>query len=112
VLLRDTRAAARDLVPLAKEDDAVFTHMMRSIEKLTRAHGQAASDSDRASYRREINYHLAMVAVSNGLYAAKARHHVGNIGPVIDRVLAQTKRVKGLQELVEMIQELLGPSAH
>ena len=38
-LLRATRAAARDLVPLAKEDDAVFTHMMRSIEKLTRAHG-------------------------------------------------------------------------
>ena len=100
------------LVPLAKEDDAVFTHMMRSIEKLTRAHGQATSDSDRASYRREINYHLAMVTVSIGLYAAKARHHAGNIGPVIDRVLAQTKRVKGLQGLVEMIEELLRSSAH
>mgnify|MGYP001272365273 CR=1 FL=1 len=111
-LLRDTRAAACDLVPLAKEDDAVFTHMMRSIEKLTRAHGQATSDSDRASYRREINYHLAMVTVSIGLYAAKARHHVGNIGPVIDRVLEQTKRVKGLQELVEMIEGLLPSSAH
>gem|GEM_PF-1922684 len=111
-LLSATRAAARDLVPLAKEDDAVFTHMMRSIEKLTRAHGQATSDSDRASYRREINYHLAMVTVSIGLYAAKARHHAGNIGPVIDRVLAQTKRVKGLQGLVEMIEELLRSSAH
>ena len=111
-LLRDTRAAACDLVPLAKEDDAVFTHMMRSIEKLTRAHGQATSDSDRACYRREINYHLAMVTVSIGLYAAKARHHVGNIGPVIDRVLEQTKRVKGLQELVEMIEGLLPSSAH
>ena len=111
-LLSATRAAARDLVPLAKEDDAVFTHMMRSIEKLTRAHGQATSDSDRASYRREINYHLAMVTVSIGLYAAKARHHAGNIGPVIDRVLAQTKRVKGLQGLVEMIEELLPSSAH
>ena len=111
-LLSATRAAARDLVPLAKEDDAVFTHIMRSIEKLTRAHGQATSDSDRASYRREINYHLAMVTVSIGLYAAKARHHAGNIGPVIDRVLAQTKRVKGLQELVEMIEGLLPSSAH
>ena len=111
-LLSATRAAARDLVPLAKEDDAVFTHMMRSIEKLTRAHGQATSDSDRASYRREINYHLAKVTVSIGLYAAKARHHAGNIGPVIDRVLAQTKRVKGLQGLVEMIEELLPSSAH
>ena len=111
-LLSATRAAARDLVPLAKEDDAVFTHMMRSIEKLTRAHEQATSDSDRASYRREINYHLAMVTVSIGLYAAKARHHAGNIGPVIDRVLAQTKRVKGLQGLVEMIEELLRSSAH
>ena len=30
-LLRDTRAAAQhDLVPLAPEDDAIFTHMMRS----------------------------------------------------------------------------------
>jgi hypothetical protein len=37
---------------------------------------------------------------------------VGNIGPVIDRVLEQTKRVKGLQELVEMIEGLLPSSAH
>ncbi len=111
-LLRDTRAVARDLVPFAKEDDAVFTHVMTSIEKLTHAHGQATSDTDRASYRREINYYLAMVTVSIGLYAAKARHHAGNIGPFIDRVLAQTERVKGLQGLVEMIEELLRSSAH
>ena len=39
-LLSATRAAARDLVPLAKEDDAVFTHMMRSIEKLTAPMGR------------------------------------------------------------------------
>jgi hypothetical protein len=64
-LLRDTRAAAQhDFVPLVPEDDAVFTHMLRSIEKLTRAHGQATSDSYRACYQREINYHLAMITVS------------------------------------------------
>lgn len=39
-LLRATRAVTQqNLVSLAPEDNAIFTHMMRTIEKLTRAHG-------------------------------------------------------------------------
>ena len=96
-LLRDTRAAAQhDLVPLAPEDDAIFTHMMRSLEKLTRAHGQAPSDSDRAIYQREIDCHLAMITVSLKLYITKGRHHMSNLGSIIDAVLQQVKRAKNL----------------
>ena len=106
-LLRDTRAAAQhDFVPLAPEDDAVFTHILRSIEKLTRAHGQATSDSYRACYQREINYHLAMITVSPKLYITKGRHHMGNLGSIIDVVLKQVKRAKNLQEIIDIAKKI------
>ena len=74
---------------------------------LTHAHGQAPSDSDRASYQREIDYHLAMITVSLKLYITKGRHHMGNLGSYIDVVLQQVKRAKNLQEIIDMAKKIL-----
>ncbi|MDG2404926.1 MAG: hypothetical protein P8M25_08255 [Paracoccaceae bacterium] len=107
-LLRDTRAVAQhNLVPLVPKDDAIFTHMMWSIERLTRAHRQATSDSDRASYQREINCHLAIITVSLKLYINKGRHHMGNLRSIIDVVLQQVKQAKNLQEIIDMAKKNL-----
>jgi len=107
-LLRSTRAAAQnDLIPLASEDDEVFTHILRSIEKLIRAHGQATTERDRASYQREINFKLALLTSSIGLYITKARHLGDNLGSNVDKVLKQLKRAKGLSELINLFQSLV-----
>ena len=109
-MLPDTRAAAQhDLVPVTPENDAIFTHMMRSLEKLTRAHGQAPSDSDRAIYQHEIDCHLAMITVSLKLYITKGRHHMGNLRSYIDVVLQQVKRAKNLQEILNMTKKFCMP---
>ena len=105
-LLRSTRAAAqKDLIPLAPEDDAVFTHMMQSIEKLNRAHGQATTKQDRASYQREINFHLALVTSSIGLYQIKAKNYGDKLGTGVDWLLKQLKRAKGLSELIKIFTD-------
>ena len=107
-LLRRTRDAAQnDLIPLDSDDDAVFTHMLQSIEKLNRAHGQATTEKDRASYQREINFHLALVTSSIGLYQIKAMHYGGKLGNSVDWLLKQLKRGKGLSELIALFEEHL-----
>ena len=107
-LLRSTRAAAQNnLIPLAPEDDEVFTHILRSIEKLIRAHGQATTEKDRASYQREINFKLALFTNSIGLYQIKAKNYGDKLGTGVDWLLKQLRRVKGLSELIELFTENL-----
>ena len=107
-MLRSTRAAAQDdLIPLAPEDDEVFTHILRSIEKLIRAHGQATTEKDRARYQREINFKLALFTNSIGLYQIKAKNYGDKLGTGVDWLLKQLRRVKGLSELIELFTENL-----
>ena len=106
----DTFLRFAPLRDIEMDPDQTPTQALAQVEALlrsTRAHGQATTEKDRASYQREINFKLALFTNSIGLYQIKAKNYGDKLGTGVDWLLKQLRRVKGLSELIELFTENL-----
>lgn len=92
------------LPPLAKEDQAVLLSLAESIERLLRQHDVVSSPQTKSSLRREVDYRLALLAVSFGLYVERAQAVGDRGGKLLDWIGAQNKRVVTGLVLWELIK--------
>ena len=108
-VLRDIEAQknTEDMTGLVPEDVRVLISLADEAERSLR-HQASASGPALESLNKEINYRLALLTVSVGLYAASARHNVGNLRGLTERFLKDVKLVKGLWALWKLFRgELL-----
>lgn len=100
------RAYKPGLRPLAVEDQAVLLSMAESVERLLRQHDIVPTPEGKSSLRREVDFQLALVSVSVGLFMDRAREN--NLGPgkVLDGIATQYKRATGVLGLWSLIKGL------
>ncbi|WP_139837733.1 hypothetical protein [Roseovarius litorisediminis] len=113
--LRGIVAAVRDgsggvLPPLVDADAAILDDILDSIDRMIRELDNTTSEDARSSLKREIDFQMAKVGATVGLYGEKAKKAAGLAdkgGKSADKILIWEKRGKGLWGLLRAIREVL-----
>ncbi|WP_372923151.1 hypothetical protein [Roseovarius sp.] len=109
--LRDIVANVRSgaegaLPPLDGTDAAVLDDILDSIDRMVRELDQTQGEDARSGLQREIDFQMAKVAATAGLYSEKARKAVGVTkagGDAADEILKWERRGTGLWSLVRVV---------
>lgn len=110
--LRDTVAQVKDggrgaLPPLDPVDAAILDDILDSIDRLIRELDGATVGDTRSSLKSAMDFQMAKVGATAGLYADKAKRAtgVGNAADAADGILRWEKRGKGLWEMIRAVRE-------
>ncbi|MDQ7069173.1 MAG: hypothetical protein Q9M48_00210, partial [Rhodobacterales bacterium] len=96
-----------DYPELAAADVAVLQDILDSVEAKMRAIDGTSDESFNSSLRRDVDFQLAKVGATAGVYRDRAGKVVGKSGDATDAALKWVKRGKGMRELGELIKEYL-----
>ncbi len=108
-IVAQVRSGADGALPVLHEDDAaVLDDVLDSIDLKIRGL-QGASDPDtRESMKRDIDFEIAKIGATGGVYAERAKQAVGKAGEMADATLKWEKRGRGLWSFGKEILERLG----
>jgi hypothetical protein len=108
-IVAQVRSGADGALPVLHEDDAaVLEDVLDSIDLKIRGL-QGASDPDtRESMKRDIDFEIAKIGATGGVYAERAKQAVGKAGEMADATLKWEKRGRGLWSFGREILERLG----
>ncbi len=98
-----------ELTALVGEDLAVLNTLADEIERILRAHDGASGEA-KESFRRSLNYQMALLTVSISLFASRTRENAGTLEPYVDGLLRAVKKAKGLWALWKVVKELFKQS--
>lgn len=114
-VLRDLRAivdsvrngADGTLPALDAIDVVVLEDVLDSIGRMIRELDQTESEDSRISLRRDIDFEMAKIGATAGVYGEKARKALKKGGEASDVLLTWSKRGKGLWSMLRSIREWL-----
>jgi len=93
---------------LAPEDVAVLEDVLDSVDGQILALSNAADEGNRSSIKREIDFQMAKVGATAGLYREKAGQIAGTSDEVAGKVISAHKKYEGLSAFARAVKELFG----
>ena len=94
------------LPALAKTDVAVLSDVLDSVERLLRSIDESSNENSKSSMRREVNFQLAKIGATTGIYKEKAEKAVEKTGDGADKTLKWFKRFKGIGQLGDFLKDM------
>ncbi|WP_318167775.1 hypothetical protein [Roseobacter sp.] len=95
------------LPPLRVQDAAILVDVLDSVDVLVRSMEQTTSDDVRSSFQREIDFQLAKVGATAGVYNEKASRAISKGGKAADTAIKWNKRWEGLRAFGRAIRDLI-----
>ena len=100
------KSGANGALPkLAVEDAAVLADVLDSVDGQIRALDVSTNEDNRSSIKREIDFQLAKVGATAGIYTEKAAKAVGKGNDTSDVLIKAHKRFEGLRGIGRAIRD-------
>ncbi|WP_299878396.1 helix-turn-helix transcriptional regulator [uncultured Sulfitobacter sp.] len=97
-------ADGTELVKLSPESLAILEQMIQDVDQVRGQLGEAKSSEQKQVLRNRIAKSAGLTAVTLGQYVKKAKEYSSTPTDWVDNVLKQFKRVKGVSDLIEFLQ--------
>lgn len=103
--LEGVRRDNPDFIALDAEGVAVFHYMLRDARDIRATMAEATSDEFRAMLKSQLAESLGGTGLALGRLRRKSAEAAGNVGSALDTVIAQGRRVKDLNDIVEWLKD-------
>lgn len=107
LVLEAKEARASKLVPMSKEDAAVLSDILDSVDDKIRALAVSDDAENRSSLKRDMDFQMAKVGATYAVYRDRAKAVSKGAGDVSDDILKWSKRGEGLWALARRLWDSL-----